>query len=494
MGLGDLLHFDKDEYAAKLGQLTEAELRKREIVKRRQMISSSFKIGAGAGLAPLTCGASLVSSVWGLRTAIIARQKTALLIAEFERRGLSTTRERMRDTAIPLATSIATFGVSHTVGFGVDSLVSAATGAPIDVSAPTTLSTTVTETIHYFEQGVVKQLDVVQHGVGEVFGSDNDNAPAPQLHAPSSGPAEWGFHQGEAAARSAETQLMSSAAQQILDQVLHRCEGDDLGVKATAATLKQIQAAHTASTCPHLLIGLCTCHSCGTAIHKGRYQHCCICPRDFNLCMECFDNGKRCESKHQLRILQVAMPMELMEDGLEKCLARQSKLTTLECDICRTLITQDRVYTCLICKDHNYDICSSCFSSGLSCLDTNDEHIFYTYMLAQHANFTAPSPYEKISNDGQARCNRCRQTIHQGPFLHCTKCTDFDLCNHCYETGHHCNDATHPLMKYFAYSQSISLQRSSVGGAFCDLCTVAVGDEDCYFGMYLPTCYHWTMD
>lgn len=123
MGLDDTFEFDETAYARKIQQWDLDHLRKQEIVKNRQKISSGASITTGLGFATFTMGLSLVGSAYGGRRHYVAQKKLELIQAELKKRGIQKHELTGKDLLIGVLPSVITMGL----GVGVDALATHAT-------------------------------------------------------------------------------------------------------------------------------------------------------------------------------------------------------------------------------------------------------------------------------------------------------------------------------------------------------------------------------
>ncbi|RMZ68498.1 zz type zinc finger domain-containing [Pyrenophora seminiperda CCB06] len=127
MGLDDIFAFDVVEYTAKMSLESDESLKKREVVKMRQLISSTIKAGFGVGGAYFTGGLSLVGSVYAARQYSVAEQKLAIVQKELEKRKIGLHEMRKRDYAIPITSCYVGLGLAC----GVDQLASVGTNTGV---------------------------------------------------------------------------------------------------------------------------------------------------------------------------------------------------------------------------------------------------------------------------------------------------------------------------------------------------------------------------
>ena len=123
MGLDDTFEFEEAEYAARMARESDQELKKREVIKMRQHLSTSFKVGAGIGGAFFTGGLSLLGSAYAARQYNIAERKLAIVRKELEKRKIKLHEMRKRDFFIPISSCCVGMGLA----WGVDELVSMGT-------------------------------------------------------------------------------------------------------------------------------------------------------------------------------------------------------------------------------------------------------------------------------------------------------------------------------------------------------------------------------
>lgn len=130
MGFDDFFHFDGNEYAARIAQYSNIEIKQREITKMRQFISGSCATGGGIGAIPATGGLSLSLAVIGARRAVVANKKLKLIRAELFKRHIVFHKMTTRDKMIPAAASLVSLGVGTMVGMELaDVGTAAAAGA-----------------------------------------------------------------------------------------------------------------------------------------------------------------------------------------------------------------------------------------------------------------------------------------------------------------------------------------------------------------------------
>ncbi|KAJ9611612.1 hypothetical protein H2200_004796 [Cladophialophora chaetospira] len=128
MGVQDFVHFDLDEYSAKVRGFEDEQLQKKEVILIRTLYSSTAGVISGVIMALGTGGASLVGSVAGGRMMHLVEQKLEIIRAELTRRGLPLHQKTTRDQAIPAATG----GIAGAMGLasGMEGhMIGAAAGA-----------------------------------------------------------------------------------------------------------------------------------------------------------------------------------------------------------------------------------------------------------------------------------------------------------------------------------------------------------------------------
>lgn len=128
MALKDLPKFNAADYAKELKQHSTAELKNREIRKKRQQWSGFFSVTGGVLGAVHSFGGTLAVSALGARRWSIASQKLALIRAELQERDINLHKTEAKDITIPFIS----FAVGAGVGLGLHEITDAVT----NVDAP----------------------------------------------------------------------------------------------------------------------------------------------------------------------------------------------------------------------------------------------------------------------------------------------------------------------------------------------------------------------
>lgn len=123
MALKDLPKFNAAEYAKQLEAQPTAELKKREIRKKRQQWSGFFSVTGGVVGAIHSCGGTFAVSALGACRWSIASQKLALVRAELRRREIELHKTEIKDIAIPFIS----YGVGAGIGLGLHEVAEVAT-------------------------------------------------------------------------------------------------------------------------------------------------------------------------------------------------------------------------------------------------------------------------------------------------------------------------------------------------------------------------------
>ena len=87
------------EYAFRISQYSDIELKTREIQKMRIFLAGSITFGSGLGAIPVTAGLSLILSSYGARRMNVAKRKMDIVRRELARRNIAlhtlTTRNKV---------------------------------------------------------------------------------------------------------------------------------------------------------------------------------------------------------------------------------------------------------------------------------------------------------------------------------------------------------------------------------------------------------------
>ena len=119
----------------------------------------------------------------------------------------------------------------------------------------------------------------------------------------------------------------------------------------------------------------------------------------------------------------------------------------VECDGCQSFPIRGCRYNCAECSgDGSFDLCQACY---LACDDTHVHHRFYKIdfpgsqpksLSSRRNNSSSCYVHHGIS------CDKCQKAPIKGPRHKCVDCTNFDLCQMCYDIdGDH--DETHLFLK-----------------------------------------------
>jgi len=122
MGLLDALHFDSDEYQAKLSGLTDERLH----LKHRQKSMQVGQYTACAALSFYTSRGTLVDSAYSMRQLFVVSQQIDLIEEEFQRRRARLPQLRARDCIAGAAIGAGVAAIGSAVSIGVHPLVDGA--------------------------------------------------------------------------------------------------------------------------------------------------------------------------------------------------------------------------------------------------------------------------------------------------------------------------------------------------------------------------------
>ena len=173
------------------------------------------------------------------------------------------------------------------------------------------------------------------------------------------------------------------------------------------------------------------------------------CP-EFNLCQSCYLAGKFCPSKqHTLDMRLCSFDCSANPRAVTDC--RRPLLTSMSCNECKSIIKQGRFYHCCHCVNDDFDLCHSCYLSGVRC-SIPTTHTLQKQYFGNAAN-VARFP-EKCSRTHMVSsmascgaCHRCEAGFQTGYFYYCCACNGdgFDLCSDFYRKGRGCDNPQHQL-------------------------------------------------
>ncbi|PLB51717.1 ZZ type zinc finger domain protein [Aspergillus steynii IBT 23096] len=234
------------------------------------------------------------------------------------------------------------------------------------------------------------------------------------------------------------------------------------------------------------------CNHCGRSIPNEHY-HCSICENgDYDLCLECVDNGVTCPDEgHWLikrgvkdgvvtnsttekvppRVVQAeerepaAVP-ELVSEDIPRPLSAAPVVHADEriCNGCLKELDETKMVTCADCED--YDLCITCLLK-----DTHGHHPAHTFSLLHDRQFCLKNMVLSRCKPGRhhqhaAICDGCEKSII-GVRYKCLTCPDWDFCSSCH------TDASnrHPGHRFAPLYESIAEPPQSHEvhfGIFCD--------------------------
>lgn len=112
----DFLHLDETNYAFRISQFSNIELKTREIQKMRIFLAGSITFGSGLGAIPVTAGLSLILSSYGARRMNVAKRKMDIIQRELARRNIALHTLTTRDKVIAVTAGLISFGVGAAIG------------------------------------------------------------------------------------------------------------------------------------------------------------------------------------------------------------------------------------------------------------------------------------------------------------------------------------------------------------------------------------------
>ena len=112
----DFLHFDDTEYASRIPQYSDIELKTREIQKMRIFLAGSITFGSGLGAIPFTAGLSLLLVSYGARRMNVAKRKMEIIQGELARRNIALHTLTTRDKVIAVTAGLISLGAGTAVG------------------------------------------------------------------------------------------------------------------------------------------------------------------------------------------------------------------------------------------------------------------------------------------------------------------------------------------------------------------------------------------
>jgi len=136
MGLDDFFHLDEIQYASRISQCSNIELKKREIEKMRVFLAGSCTFGSSLGAAGFTGGLSLITCAYGTRRMNVAMRKLNIIQAELGRRNIALHTLTARDKIIAAMSGLVSLGGGPTVNVrlsGVQANDAVSTGGDVSI-------------------------------------------------------------------------------------------------------------------------------------------------------------------------------------------------------------------------------------------------------------------------------------------------------------------------------------------------------------------------
>jgi len=120
--------FNGEAYAKKVKMTDDRVLRKKHHAKIRSHHACLFSIAWGIGLAPVTCGMSLMGTVYSATQTKVLRQQLAAIMQEIANRGLEIPRHRKRDWLYGMTLGLSGAYIGIGIGHGIHHLINPAAG------------------------------------------------------------------------------------------------------------------------------------------------------------------------------------------------------------------------------------------------------------------------------------------------------------------------------------------------------------------------------
>lgn len=212
------------------------------------------------------------------------------------------------------------------------------------------------------------------------------------------------------------------------------------------------------------LSGAIICDSCNSDIHAEHY-HCSECDGgDFDLCQNCFIQGKDCNGSDHMLIKRNIVGGKIAETSPSK-----QVYSSRICNCCVEEFTDKMCVTCKDCKD--YDLCLKCLRGGQHGHDPRHEFV------PAHESIEMSPKYKLLLASGRdtkhaALCDGCDEAI-RGIRYKCIDCPDWDYCNQCISSSRQ----THPGHRFVSVLDKLSFwphdsynlfANVSHFGVFCD--------------------------
>jgi hypothetical protein len=232
MGFCDTFHFDEGAYIIKVRNSHARVLRKKHHAKVRMQEACSFSVGWGIGLAPATCGVSLIGSVYSARQIVILRQQARLIEIEIMSRNIEIPRRRKRDRVFGILLGVTGVCIGLGIAHGLHHLLDPITGSVVSFGgtigahqAPPTI-----DAIHNAASNLPSAAHGAMHAAQNVFSTElnhglNSTAPGITAFPPAGNPAFVGGEQlGVAGMIEGQQMVGRMAAQAALENRAYNLE------------------------------------------------------------------------------------------------------------------------------------------------------------------------------------------------------------------------------------------------------------------------------
>ena len=114
--MDDFFHLDEPQYAFRMSQTSNVELKIREVTKMRIFLASSYACCLGVSALPATAGLSLMSCAYGARRMNVAMRKLKIIQAELVRRSIKLHTLTTRDKVIAVVSGLVSLGAGTAMG------------------------------------------------------------------------------------------------------------------------------------------------------------------------------------------------------------------------------------------------------------------------------------------------------------------------------------------------------------------------------------------
>eukprot|EP01080_Neovahlkampfia_damariscottae_P009234 gene9234-1320_t len=217
----------------------------------------------------------------------------------------------------------------------------------------------------------------------------------------------------------------------------------------------QPQKPEEKQTEPH--VGIC-CDSCHKQNFFGKRYQCLSCS-DYDLCESCFPSRDTFHAKnHPFKLIN--KPAEVVKQPelipIKPVLEPVEPHTGIACDNCKKQNFTGKRFQCTQCDD--FDLCEDCFPKRSNFHSNN--HPFKLIAKPIKVNPIQPiKPVEPIEVHKGVACDNCSKQNFTGRRYKCLTCSDYDLCESCYQIRFQFHTQFHQFKRILVGEPEIPIQK-----------------------------------